>query len=336
MEEMVVGNLFNGERDAQIQAARELSKLSSKQRHKLAERGVMSPLILMLHSQDYEAIEAALFALLSLAFGSERNKIRIVKSGAIPVLLNLLQCQNEALIELTLAAMLILSSCTANKLKIASSGTIQHLVEFLNGDYSGDNNMNSISMQAKLDSIATLHNLSTCQQIIPSIASSGLLYSLLQLIHDSEKSSELVEKTIGLLENIVSFSENALCETASADGVIHTLVETIEDGSPQCKEHAVGILLLICQSSRERYRGLILREGVMPGLLQLSVDGTRRAKNVSRELLLLLRDCSSYGSRNKQSKHELVEQIMQEIDAGDNIEGTTLRLVEEMIAKLST
>uniref|UniRef100_A0A2N9ISN2 U-box domain-containing protein n=1 Tax=Fagus sylvatica TaxID=28930 RepID=A0A2N9ISN2_FAGSY len=336
MEEMVVENLFNGEREAQIEAARELSKLSSKQRHKLVERGVMSPLILMLHSQDYEAIEAALFALLSFAFGSERNKIRIVKSGAIPVLLNLLQCQNEALIELTLAAMLILSSCTANKLVIASSGTIQHLVQFLNGDYGGDKNMNSISMQAKLDAIATLHNLSTCQQIIPSIASSGLLYSLLQLIHNSEKSSELIEKIMGLLENIVSFSENALCEIASTDGVIHALVETIEDGSPQCKEHAVGILLLICQSSREIYRGLILREGVMPGLLQLSVDGTWRAKNMARELLLLLRDCSSYGSRNIQSKHELVEQIMQEIDAGENIEGTTLRLVEEMIAKLST
>jgi hypothetical protein len=72
MEEMVVENLFNGEREAQIEAARELSKLSSKQRHKLVERGVMSPLILMLHSQDYEAIEAALFALLSFAFGSER------------------------------------------------------------------------------------------------------------------------------------------------------------------------------------------------------------------------------------------------------------------------
>ena len=259
-----------------------------------------------------------------------------MKSGAIPVLLNLLQCQNEALIELTLAALLILSSCTANKLVIASSGTIQHLVQFLNGDYGGDNNMNSISMQAKLDAIATLHNLSTCQQIIPSIASSGLLYSLLQLIHNSEKSSELIEKIMGLLENIVSFSENALCEIASTDGVIHALVETIEDGSPQCKEHAVGILLLICQSSREIYRGLILREGVMPGLLQLSVDGTWRAKNMARELLLLLRDCSSYGSRNIQSKHELVEQIMQEIDAGENIEGTTLRLVEEMIAKLST
>ncbi|KAF5479675.1 hypothetical protein F2P56_000476 [Juglans regia] len=338
MEEVVIENLFNGEGEVQVEAARDLSKLSSKQRQKLAERGVIEPLILMLHSQDYDAIEAALFALLSLAFGSERNKIRIRKSGAIPVLLSLLQCQSEALIELTVAALLILSSCTANKLAIASHGVIQHLVEFLNGDYAGDpNNMNSsISMRAKLDVIATLHNLSTCHQIIPLIVSSGVPFSLLQQIHNSEKSSELVEKIMGLLENVVSLSETALCETASSGGSIRALVETVEDGSPQCKEHAVGILLLICQSCRERYRGLILREGVMPGLLQLSVDGTWRAKNAARELLLLLRDCSSYGSSSEQPNHELIEQIMQEIDAGENVEGTTLRLVEEMIAKLST
>jgi hypothetical protein len=72
MEEVVIENLFNGDTEAQVQAARDLSKLSSKQRHKLAERGVTAPLILMLQSQDYDAIEAALFALLSLAFGSER------------------------------------------------------------------------------------------------------------------------------------------------------------------------------------------------------------------------------------------------------------------------
>lgn len=72
MEEAVIENLFNGEREVQVEAARDLSKLSSKQRQKLAERGVIEPLILMLQSQDYDAIEAALFALLSLAFGSER------------------------------------------------------------------------------------------------------------------------------------------------------------------------------------------------------------------------------------------------------------------------
>ena len=41
MEEVMVQNLFNGAREAMIEAARELSKLSSKQRHNLAERGVI-------------------------------------------------------------------------------------------------------------------------------------------------------------------------------------------------------------------------------------------------------------------------------------------------------
>ncbi|XP_022740546.1 U-box domain-containing protein 13 [Durio zibethinus] len=336
MEDLLVENLFSGNREVQIQAATELSKLSSKQRHRLAERGIISPLVSMLQSQDYEAIEASLLALLGLAFGSERNKIRIVKAGVIPVLLDLLQCQNEQLIELTMAAMLILSSCTANKLVIASSGTIQLLVEILNLINSDVNNSSIFSMQARIDAIATLQNLSTCPQIIPSVASSGVIYSLLQLTHCSEKSSELTEKAMALLENIVSSSENSIQETVSIGGAIRILVEAVEEGSPQSKEHAVGILLHICQSCRDKYRGLILMEGIMPGLLQLSVDGTWRAKSMARELLLLLRDCSNYASTSKQSKHELMEQVMQAIDAdAEKVTGTTLRLVEEMITKLS-
>ncbi|MED6212780.1 hypothetical protein PIB30_086812, partial [Stylosanthes scabra] len=264
---------------------------------------------------------------LSLAFGSERNKTRIIKCGALPVLLNHLHSQSQTVVQLTIAAMLTLSSCKANKVPIASSGAVQHLAGFVN---SGD-------IQLQLDVVATIHNLSTCKEIVPLIVASGIVLSLLELVHSSVKSSPLGEKAIGLLENIVSSSESALCEAASVGGAIRILVETIEDGSCLGKEHAVGILLLICQSCREKYRGMILREGVMPGLLQLSIDGTRRAKNTARELLLLLRDCSDYSSRRRQMNHELIEQIMEEIDAdGENLADAKLRLVEEMIAKLNT
>ncbi|RDY04400.1 U-box domain-containing protein 3, partial [Mucuna pruriens] len=326
MEEEVVENLWNGDRKSQIQAAIKLGRLSSKQRHKLEGSGVMVPLVSMLHSENYEAIEAALCALLSLSFGSERNKIRIIKSGALPVLLSLLHSHSQTVTQLTLAAMLTLSSCKANKVTIASSGAVQLLAEFVNS---------SGSTQSQFDAIATLHNLTTCQEIIPLIVSSGVMLSLLELIHTSVKSCPLVEKAIGLLENIVSSSESALCEAASTGGAIRMLVETIEDGSLLSKEHAVCILLLICQSCREKYRGLILTEGVMPGLLQLSVDGTWRAKSMARELLLLLRDCSNYSSKCTQINHELIEQIMEEIEAGEKLADTTLRLVEEMIAKLN-
>ncbi|KAK7395791.1 hypothetical protein VNO78_16361 [Psophocarpus tetragonolobus] len=330
MEKEVVENLWNGDTKMQVQAAVELRKLNRKQRHNLVESGVMVPLISMLHYENFEAIEAALCALLSLAFGSERNKSRIINSGALPVLLNLFHCESETVLELNVATLLTISSCNSNKVAIASSGAIQLLAQFLN---------TTSSTQSQLDTLATLHNLSTRQEIItPFIVSSGVVLSLLELIHRSEKSSTLVEKAIGLLEHIVTSSKSGLCEAASIGGAVRTLVETIEDGSFQSKEHAVGTLLLFCQSWREKYREMILREGVMPGLLQLSVDGTWRAKNLAKKLLLLLRDCSNYSSTSKQIDHEVVERIMEEIDdaEGEEVAETTLRMVEEMVAKLST
>jgi hypothetical protein len=50
----------------------ELSRLCNKQKLKLAENGVMVPLVSMLHSENYEVIEDSLCAFLSLSFGSDR------------------------------------------------------------------------------------------------------------------------------------------------------------------------------------------------------------------------------------------------------------------------
>ncbi|KAL6960546.1 hypothetical protein U1Q18_038309 [Sarracenia purpurea var. burkii] len=334
MEEVEEALLF-GDGERRIVGARRLCELTSKQRHKLAERGVVGPLILMLRAQECEAIEVALLALLRLASGSERNKIHIAKSGVLPLLLQLLHCKNKSIFNLAIAALLILSSCTENKLPIAASGAIQLLVQILNAEPAGDDDNadeTAISNQAKLDIIATLHNLSTSHQTIPSVVSSGVVVSLFHLIHGREKSSELSEKAMAMLERIVSSSEIALNEAARARGAIQGLVEALEEGSSVCKEHAVGVLFLICHSCRERYRGQILREGVMPALLQLSVDGTWRGKEMARALLLLLRD--GRGSRSRQWKNVILEQAMEQIDE-DEWAGTGLRLVEETIAKLT-
>ncbi|CAN6974661.1 hypothetical protein Bca4012_000953 [Brassica carinata] len=327
MEEIVVESLLRGNREAQIEAAIELSNLSRKQRQKVAERDIISPLLSMLQSQDSITTEISLSALLSLAFGSERNKVRIVKAGAVQMLLEILQSETKmVIVELAMAFLLILSSCNRNKIKIASTKLIQLLVGLIGLD--------QLTVQAKLDGIATLHNLSTLQQIVPLVVSSGAPYALLQVINSCDKSSELAEKASSLLENIVHHSPESI---SGIGGAIEVLVEAIEEGSAQCKEHAVGILLGVCSFDRETNRGMILREGVMPGLLQVSVDGTRRGKEMARELLLLLRDCSGYVIKDKQSKIEIVEQIMREIDQeGERIPGTMLKLVEEMISKLST
>ncbi|KVH92863.1 Armadillo [Cynara cardunculus var. scolymus] len=256
----VVEALLFGDHEAKIAAAEAVIHLTNKQRHKLADNGAIPPIVSMLHAPpDFKSLESAIFALMSLAYGSERFSL-MAASGAIRVL-------NESLLE---------------------------------------NN----TTQAKLDIVVTLHNLSTCHQLIPTIVSSSTVSSLIQLINESEKSSKLVEKSMGLLDHIVSSSEIGLKESAIG---IRALVEAVEDGSKTCKEYAVGILLLICESSRERYRGMILREGAIPGLLQLSIDGTHRAKRSAKSLLRLLRDCKKV-CRSEMSKNVVLEEVMGEID----------------------
>lgn len=109
------------------------------------------------------------------------------------------------------------------------------------------------------------------------------------------------------------------------------LVEAVEEGTRLCKEHAAGVLVLICKSSTERYRAMILSEGAMPGLLQLSVDGTRRGRKEAKALLLLLRDTSNPPTNH--SKNVLLEEVMREIDRVGR-DGTSIQLVEEAISKL--
>ncbi|XP_027064972.1 U-box domain-containing protein 6 isoform X2 [Coffea arabica] len=170
-------------------------------------------------------------ALLCLAFHSERNKIQIANSGAIPVLLEIIQCQKESLIDLAAAALLVLSSCSANKLAIAASGAILNLVGSLNSQLAEERGFQNLSMQAKLDIISTFHNLSTYPQIIPSIVSSGMVKAILQLMYEFGKQSEMIEKARALLEKMVSSSEIAEKEVAeTASLVIHFLVEAIKEG----------------------------------------------------------------------------------------------------------
>ncbi|EFH48028.1 hypothetical protein ARALYDRAFT_909745 [Arabidopsis lyrata subsp. lyrata] len=48
----------------------------------------------------------------------------------------------------------------------------------------------------------------------------------------------------------------------------------LENGTLQGREHAVGALLTLCQSGMSKYREPIPSEGVIPSLLELTVQGT--------------------------------------------------------------
>ncbi|XP_022758899.1 U-box domain-containing protein 7-like [Durio zibethinus] len=275
--------LITGDLQAKIEPARDIRKIvrksSVKKRSKFAAAGVIQPLVFMLLSPNLDAREASLLALLNLAVINERNKVNIVTAGAVPHLIELLKLQNSGLRELATAAISALSTSAPNKPTIAASGAAPLLVQILS----------SGRVQGKVDAVTAFHNLSTCKENSIPILDAEAVSPLINLLKECKKYSKFAERVTALLEILSKSKEGRDAITNTGDGIL-TLVETVEDGSLFSMQHAVGALLSLCQGCREKYRELILKEGAIPGLLLLTVEGTSIAQERARVLLDLLRD----------------------------------------------
>ncbi|XAR55236.1 Ubiquitin--protein ligase [Bertholletia excelsa] len=322
--EEVAEKLINGDIESKIEAAKDIRKLvrksSVKTRSKFAAAGVIQPLVLMLASPDLDAREASLLALLNLAVRNERNKIRIVTSGAIPSLVELLKFQNSNLRELAAAAILSLSAAAPNKPTIAASGAAPLLVQILR----------SGSVQGRVDAVTALYNLSTGLDNPTLILDSSAVSPLVNLLQECKKYSKFAEKTTALLE-ILSRTEEGRLGITSLEGGILALVETVEDGSLVSTEHAVGALLALCHSCRSKYRELILNEGAIPGLLRLTAEGTPEAQERARTLLDLLRDSPPEIRFTSPLLERIVYDIATRVDGVDKAAETAKRLLQEMV-----
>lgn len=332
MVDEVARRLKNGDLMMRIEAAKEVRKMvrkSSNSNSKSAVRcrfaavGAIEPLVSMLNNWfPLSAREAALLALLNLAARNLRNKTRIVSLGAVPPLVELLKCQTGNLRELAGAAILALSSAASNKPTIAASGAAPLLVEVL---CSG-------SVQGRVDAVTALYNLSISEEGPKLIVDVKAVPPLIHLLKECKKYSKFAEKTTFLLE-IFSSSEEGRMAITIVDGGILTLVETVEDGSSISMEHAVGALLSLCQSCRDKYRELILNEGAIPGLLRLTAEGTSVAQDRARTLLDLLRESPPDSRLTSTELERIVYDFAAHVDGTDKAVETAKRLLQGIVQK---
>ncbi|KAK0590449.1 hypothetical protein LWI29_027312 [Acer saccharum] len=318
--------LMSGDLQTKIETARHIRKVvkksSLKTRSKFGASGVIQPLVLMLVSPCLDAREASLLALLNLAVRNERNKVKIVTAGAIPPLVDLLKFQNGTLRELATAAILTLSAAAPNKPAIAASGAAPLLVQIL---HSG-------SVQGRVDAVTALHYLSTCTENSAPILDATAVPPLINLLKECKKYSKFAEKSTALLEILSNSEEGRIAITNSVGGIL-TLVETVEDGSLISMQHAVGALLTLCQSSRDKYRELILKEGAIPGLLRLTAEGTFEAQERARTLLDLLRDTPQEKRLSSSVLEKIVYDLAARVDGADKAAETAKRLLQDMVQR---
>ncbi|KAG8387153.1 hypothetical protein BUALT_Bualt03G0223600 [Buddleja alternifolia] len=330
--EEVARRLNGGDLRAKIEAAKDVRKLVRKSstsnsksavRCRFAAAGVIEPLVSMLHdSFPIEAREAALLAILNLAARNQRNKIRIVTASAVPPLVELLKYQNDNLRELAAAAILSLSSAEPNKPTIVTSGAAPLLVQILCFG----------SVQGRVDAVTTLYYLSTYKHEPELVLDAKAVPPLINLLKECKKYSKFAEKTTFLLE-IFSDTEEGRNAITNENGGILALVETVEDGSSISMSHAVGALLSLCQSSRDKYRDLILKEGAIPGLLHLTAEGTPIAQDKARILLDLLRESPQENRLSSFELEKIVYDFAANVDKTDKAVETAKRLLQDMVQK---
>uniref|UniRef100_A0A1D1XVU0 RING-type E3 ubiquitin transferase n=2 Tax=Anthurium amnicola TaxID=1678845 RepID=A0A1D1XVU0_9ARAE len=99
---------------------------------------------------------------------------------------------------------------------------------------------------------------------------------------------KLAGNCIKLLCHLCEVEEGKVA-IAETDGCIASIVELLDSGNQEEQEHAVTILLSLC-SYRTDYSLSVMKEGVIPSLVHISVNGSHWGKENSMKLLHLLRD----------------------------------------------
>ncbi|KAL5207549.1 hypothetical protein ABZP36_031984 [Zizania latifolia] len=127
-------------------------------------------------------------------------------------------------------------------------------------------------------------SLSSDSNIKPYLISLGIISRLSPILSEGSFS----ECCLKILRNLCDV-EGATLLIAETDRCLSSIAEYLDTGSPKEREHAVAILLAVCSHSTEDCL-LVMKEGVIPALVDLSVNGIDGAKSCSMKILCLLRD----------------------------------------------
>ncbi|CAM6058474.1 unnamed protein product [Sphagnum tenellum] len=282
--DVLVADLTAGSLHLSCQAAEEirvLAKSNAKARAQIGDRGAIPALVAFLQTSisvdDHRAQEVGALALLNVAINNDRNKAAVVAAGGVPLFVELLKAEaSQASKEAVVAALLTLSCLNENKACVGSSGAIPLLVQLLT---SGSN-------QARKDALITLYNLTIFLGNRPRVVRAGAIPILVHLL--SLRKVDLLEKCVALLYNLSSIEEGR-STIAKTEGGVAVLAEILETGSIKEKEHAAATLLLLCTNSSQHSQ-LVLREGVIPALVSLSVSGNPRGQEKAQKLLQHFRE----------------------------------------------
>ncbi|KAH6827280.1 hypothetical protein C2S53_001859 [Perilla frutescens var. hirtella] len=225
----------------------------------------------------------------------DRNSVSYLKEDEYGLLASLLDT------EVSKQALSILGELSTHQQcgsKIVASGALVGIFNILDS-----------KIQELLEpALKTLSNLCSNGDIGSSIAPSELIAKLIPLLDDDS----LASYCITILKNLCDSGEGR-CSVAETDGCIASIAKLLEKDSREDQEHAVSILLSLCSQS-VHFCQLVMDEGVIPGLVSVSVNGNKRAIAMAMELLRILKEEFHSAGENSGSDVSAIDSTKQRND----------------------
>ncbi|XP_010552723.1 PREDICTED: U-box domain-containing protein 11 [Tarenaya hassleriana] len=265
------------DRRAAVLEIRSMSKRSTDNRILIAEAGAIPVLVNLLTSDDVTMQENAVTCILNLSI-YENNKELIMLAGAVPSIVQVVRGGSMEARENAAATLFSLSLADENKIIIGASGAIPALVDLLQ----------SGSARGKKDAATALFNLCIYQGNKGRAVRAGIITALVKMLTNS--SHRMVDEALTIL-SVLASNPDAKAAIVKAK-TIPALIHLLQTDQPRDRENAAAILLSLCKRDPENVI-VIGRLGAVLPLMDLSRNGTARAKRKATSLLELLRKSSS-------------------------------------------
>lgn len=274
-----VKRLHFGSWEEKEAAAKEIKGLAGEdvnRRKLMAELGVIPPLVAMLGSDVVARRRLAVQALLELANGTCTNKALMVEAGILSQLPENIAVSEESTKHEFVQLVMSLSSLANSLFPIDSSKILPFVLSIVESDSSID---------TKELCLGTLYNLSTMLDNAGSLATHGVVNTLLRL-SSVDETSEKALATIGNL--VVTLMGKKALE--SNPMVPESLIEIMaREEKPKLQELSAYVLMILAhQSSLQRVK--MAKAGIVHVLLEVALLGSPLAQKRALKLLQWFKD----------------------------------------------
>ncbi|QCE14204.1 U-box domain-containing protein 38 [Vigna unguiculata] len=211
----------------------------------------------------------------------KQNKVKIVRSGFVPFLIDVLKGGLDESQEHAAGALFSLALDDDNKMAIGVLGALEPLIHSLRAE----------SERTRHDSALALYHLSLVQSNRVKLVKLGAVPTLLSMV----VAGNLASRVLLILCNLAVCTEGRTAMLdANAVECLVGLLRTNELDSEATRENCVAALFALSHRSL-RFKGLAKDARVVEVLKEVEQTGTERAREKARKVLHMLRTVSDGG-----------------------------------------